>query len=323
MGMRVLLTGMGGELGTRVTNLLEADRSIEAIVGLDFDPPRRRIPLAEFHRVDPRDRAKVAALVRSVDPTVVLHLGVYEPTARSSPATAAVATEASTVHTLEAAAEAPSLQRIVVRSGIEVYGRRRSLPERPDESVTPQPTSLFGRMLLAMEDAAVGAARRADVPLTALRLAPVVGPHLPSPLGRYLRLPAVPLSGRSCRPFSLLHQEDAAAAIVAAVHNEVEGPVNVVGRGAVTAFQAVRMGGRVPVPTVGLGWRAAGLTTGLWGAPLPDHVRELLIRGRMADGTHARSALGVAPVLTTRDVVKELYDWAEVVYLPVADRSVA
>ena len=44
--MRILVSGMGGELGTRVTNLLEELGSVEAVVGFDLDPPRRRIPRA-------------------------------------------------------------------------------------------------------------------------------------------------------------------------------------------------------------------------------------------------------------------------------------
>ena len=41
--MRVLITGMGGELGTRVANLLESDPGVDEILGMDWSPPRRRI----------------------------------------------------------------------------------------------------------------------------------------------------------------------------------------------------------------------------------------------------------------------------------------
>jgi len=320
---RVLVTGMGGELGTRVTNLLEASPEVGAIVGIDVDPPRRRIPRAEFHRIDLRDRARVTALVREFDPVAVLHLGVYEPNARSAPAAARASTAAAALHALGAAAQCPSLQRIVVRSGIEVYGRGRGAATRPDESVVPAPTSDFGRSLLGMEGVAASAAAAADVPMAAVRLATVVGPHFPSPLGRYLRLPVVPVSGLSDLPFSLLHQDDAATALVAALGSGHDGPVNVVGAGAVTAVQAVRMGGRIPLPIVGPAWALARVATELLGVPLPDHVRELIVRGRTADGGRAPELLGCSPARTTTEVVKELYDWAEVLYLDVAKREAA
>src|SRR3954468_6201658 len=141
--MRVLVTGMGAEIGARVTNLLEADERVDDILGVDIDPPRRRLYRAQFHRVDPRDRRKIVRIVRDFEPTAVVHLGVYEPNARSGPALARELTHHCTVNALGAAAEGPDLDRIVLRSGIEVYGRARNAPTRPDESVIPMPTSPF------------------------------------------------------------------------------------------------------------------------------------------------------------------------------------
>jgi UDP-glucose 4-epimerase len=148
--MRVLITGMGGELGTRLANQLGADDRVEAILGVDIDPPRRRHP-AEFHRIDPRDRARTSALIARFAPTALLHLGVYEPYARSSPRSAVERTAAGTLAAVTASVEAGALDRIVVRSGIEIYGRRRRSPLRPDEDVRPDPTSPFGHQLLHVE----------------------------------------------------------------------------------------------------------------------------------------------------------------------------
>lgn len=318
MGMRVLLTGMGGELGTRVTNLLEADGRIEAIVGIDLDPPRGRIPRAEFHLVEPVDRAGVVAVVRDVAPTAVVHLGVYEPGARVASRDAAAMTRAGTEAVLSAAARSPGLDRIVVRSGIEVYGRRRGGPRRPDETVAPDPTTPWGQALVEVEQLATEAARRAAVPLTVLRVAPVVGPHVPSPLGRVLRLPLVPVSAVANPPFSLLNSEDAAQAMVQALRLGVDVTANVVGPGTVTPLQAVSMGGRHPLPTAGPGWAAARLGCELAGAPLPPHVVELLTRGRRADDALGREVLRLDPSCTTEQVVRDLHDWADVLHLDVA-----
>src|SRR5256885_16309743 len=52
---RVLVTGMGGELGTRVAQLIEARDWATEVVGVDFVPPRRRLRRALFRRIDPRD----------------------------------------------------------------------------------------------------------------------------------------------------------------------------------------------------------------------------------------------------------------------------
>lgn len=320
---RVLITGMGGELGTRVALLLEEQKSIEAIAGLDIDPPRRRLRRTEFHRVDPRDRARMVQRVREFEPTCVVHLGVYEPNARSTPRGAADRTAAGSIAALGAAAESGTLESIVVRSGLEIYGRRRNSATRPDESVAPDPTTAFAHSLLHTESVASAAAAAADVPVTALRFASLVGPHFPSPLGRYLRMPAVPVSALNDSPFSLLHQEDAAQSILAAVKAKHDGPLNVVGPGAVTALQAARLGNRLPIPTMGPGWRLARRVAELAGAPVPDHVFEMLTRGRTADGSQARSALDFEPRFRTPDVVRDLFEWASVTYLRALDREAA
>ncbi|CAN5705957.1 SDR family oxidoreductase [soil metagenome] len=312
--MRALITGMGGELGTRVANLLEADETFTDIIGLDGYPPRRRTTRADFHRVDPRDRRKAVHLVRDFDPEVILHLGVYEPNAHFDPTEARLGTAASAVSVLGAAASCPSLKGIVVRSGIEVYGRRRGAPSRPDESARVDPTTPFGTSMAGVEQLALDAGQVAGVPVTRLRCGPIVGPSFPSPLGRFLRLPVVAVAPPLMElPFCLLHQEDAALAIVAAARTLADGPLNVVGSGAITATQAIRRGGRLPVPVMGPGWRLAAATASLLGAPLPPHTRELLVRGGVADGGEARRLLGIEP-RPTDDVITELYQWAAVAH---------
>ena len=149
--MRVLVTGMGGELGTRVVNLFEHDDSVTEICGIDAYPPRRRIHRVSFHRIDPVDRRRTVAVVREFDPEVIVHLGVYEPNARLAGAAAQRGTAASAVSVLGAASSCPSLRSIVVRSGIEVYGRGRGSVSRPDETVAVRPTSPFGNSLALVE----------------------------------------------------------------------------------------------------------------------------------------------------------------------------
>ncbi len=61
--MRVLVTGMGGVLGTKVAQMLEARDDVEEVAGCDFAPPRRRLRRAAFTRIDPTDRDRLTAFV--------------------------------------------------------------------------------------------------------------------------------------------------------------------------------------------------------------------------------------------------------------------
>jgi UDP-glucose 4-epimerase len=313
--MRVLVTGMGGAVGTRVAQLLETRPEVDEIAGFDFMPPRGRLRRSTFKRIDPRDRDRLVAFVTEFAPDTVAHFGVYEPDARRSPRDAAASTEACTVNALGAAARAGALERIAVRSGLEVYGRGRHHPVLPDEAAPLEPTTPYGRTCLEVERLAAGLARAHDAQMGALRYAVIAGSHAPCPLGRLLRLPAVPVPALADPPFSLLHQDDAARAMVEVLLRDAAGPFNIVGPGATSPWQAVRLGNRVPIPVLGPGWSVAGQIAELVGAPIPPHVVELLRRGRTAEGTRAVDELDLRDVRPTQEVLADLYEWATVVRL--------
>ena len=212
-----------------------------------------------------------------------------------------------------AAAECPALESMVVRSGVEVYGRERNAPTRPTEAAPLRPTSEYGRMLADIERQAREVGRRVGIAVGKLRLAPVLGKHVPSPLGRLLRQPRVPYSVLADAPFAVVEDGDAARAFVAAAARRLDEPVNVVAPGAITALQATLRGRRLPVPIVGPEWGLARRASHLVGAPIPEHVIELLHRGRLADGSRSDELLGLSPRLTTPDVIDRLYSWESVV----------
>src|SRR5262249_51087563 len=148
--------------------------------------------------------------------------------------------------------------------------------------------------------------------VAALRMAPEAGSHVPSPLGRLLRLPVVPVPALADPAFQLLHQEDAARAMVAALLHGADGPFNVVGPGAASTWQAVRLGGRIPGPVLGPGLKVATRVAELAGAPVPPHILEIITKGRTADGSKAVDELELGRMRPTQEVCTELFEWAMV-----------
>lgn len=303
---------MGGEIGSLVAARLEREPWVGELDGYDLSPPRQRLRRARFHLVSPHDRRRAEELVRRIDPEIIVHVGVYEPGSRSSDAAAASRSVDAAAGVFTAAAGLANLRGIVVRSGLEVYGRGRHHADRPDESVKPAPTSHFGRILYDVESAALAAGRDANVPVARLRLGPIVGPHIPSPLGRLLRLPVVPFQPGGRGSFTVLHLHDAVEALVAAAGQRIDGPLNVSGADAVHPLDAIRLGRRIPLPTFGPGWSPARLVANAFGAPVPGHVVELLRLGRLGD-TARSQALGL-PVRSTRDTLIELFEWPSVTH---------
>jgi UDP-glucose 4-epimerase len=321
-GRRVLVGGMGGDLGSRVAVQLERQPWVGPLLGIDTDPPRRRLQRAEFHLAEPGDHDRILDLVTRFDPHVIIHLSVWEPFSRAAPRTARARTADAARSILGAAAESQALESMVVRSGVEVYGRARGAPTRPDESSELAPTCEFGQTLAGLEQTAREIGRRVRVPVAAIRLGSVLGPHVPSPLGRLLRMPAVPFSVLADPPFAVVEDIEGAAAFVAAAERRLDEPVNVLANGAISALQAIRRGRRIPVPLFGPDWRIAKLVSELFGAPIPDHVLETLHRGRLADNGRMAELLGFASTVTTVDVIDKLYAWPSVIRVP-AQRQVA
>jgi UDP-glucose 4-epimerase len=321
-GRRVLVSGMGGDLGSRVAVALEQEEWVGELVGIDVDPPRRRLYRADFHLITPVEHDRIVDTIIAFNPHVVVHISVWEPNSRANPAAARQLTDDSATSILGAAAECRALESLIVRSGTEIYGRAHGAPTRPDESAAIDPTCEYGHMLAGIERTAIAIGRRIGVSVGAIRMGTVLGPHVASPLGRVLRMPAVPFSVLADPPFAVVEDVVVARAFVAAAERRLTEPVNVVNNGAITALQAARRGRRIPIPLVGPDWAIARAISGLLGAPIPDHVLETLHRGRLADNGRMQELVGFQPSSTTMDVIQKLYDWPTVIRTP-ARKAVA
>ena len=88
-GRRVFVSGVGGELRTLVATMLEAEDWVGELVGIDFDPPRRRLIRTTYHRIHPDDHDHIVSTIVDFDPHVLVHVGVWEPNARATPRQAA------------------------------------------------------------------------------------------------------------------------------------------------------------------------------------------------------------------------------------------
>lgn len=315
-GQRVFVSGVGGELGTQVASMLEEESWVGELAGIDADPPRSRFQRTVFHRIHPDEHDRIVSTVIDFDPHVLVHIGVWEPDARANPQAAATLTDRAATSILGAAAECRSLEHVIVRSGIEIYGRGRGSLTRPDEFAPVRPTSEWGHTVADIERTASSVGDRVGVTVGAVRLASVIGPHVPSPLGRLLRLPAVPFHAPGDPSFAVIRQTDAATAIVAAAGRALAEPVNVVAPRSITVFQAAQRGRRLPIPTFGPQWPAVRRACHLAGAPVPDHVAETLRRGRLADNGRMMELLGVVPEQSTAEVIEDLYGWPSVVRYP-------
>ncbi|HET6508295.1 MAG TPA: NAD-dependent epimerase/dehydratase family protein [Baekduia sp.] len=306
---RVLITGVSGPLGARLATRLAADPGVEHVVGIDTRRPPA--PLADritFVEAD-LTAGELAPILQVAAPHVVIHHDITQfPEPGRSRRHLHDLNVIGTLQVLAACSELPGLRQLVVRSAAAIYGSAPDAPAFFTEDLARSATlrTRFQRDIAELERLVAAFARRHPaVVCTTLRLQPVIGTTLDSPIMSLFRSPVVPTFLGFDPRLQLLLDEDALGAIVAAVNVPVRGPVNVAADGTVSLARMLRRLGKralpiaapVYAPTVRALARAGVVP------PIDDDVVSYLRHGRGVDTTRMRAELRFVPTRTTVEAI--------------------
>lgn len=323
-GLTVAVTGPTGEIGLATLHALEASPAVERVVGIarrPFDPGAHGLRKVTYRRGDVLDRSAVDAAVADAD--VVIHLAFL---IIGDPEEAQHVNIEGSRNVFEAAVAA-GVSSLIYTSSVAAYGFHEDNPQPLTEDVPPRGTESFyysahkAELEGALADATAG--REIDVYVfrpcivagataprlveTMVRMLPLYG-QLPL-LRRFLAevpflAPIVPDPGIS---FQLVHNDDVAAALVAAVERRGEpGAYNLAAEDATSLGALARELGwfTVPVPQAAL----APLDEVLRRVPgLPTEVAWLsaFMTPVLMDCSKAREKLGWEPRFSTAETLAE------------------
>jgi UDP-glucose 4-epimerase len=311
----VLVTGVSRFLGSRLAAVLQADPSIERVIGVDTVAPRTELlPLlgrTEFVRADIRNPL-IAKVIAEGDVDTVVHMNVIATPLGAGGRTAMKEINViGTMQLLAACQKAPSMQKLVVKSTTAIYGSSPRDPALFTESEAPRalPKSGYAKDAVEVEGYVRGfGRRRPDVALSLLRFTNFIGPTIESSLARYFALPVVPTVLGFDPRIQLCHEDDGVEALRRATLEDHPGIYNVGGRGVLLLSQAIRRAGRpsfpVPSPTVSLVaqlFRRAGVVDF---SPEQMHYLE---HGRVADVSRLARDFGWEP-RSTADAFQDYVD---------------
>ena len=301
----VLVTGICGRLGRRLTRALHRERKV---IGIDRRPFGGKPKDVEHYPIDIRKK-KTQDVFRQHRFAAVVHLGImHDP--RASAQEHHTWNVAGFQRLLEYVAQY-NVPKLVVLSSANVYGPR---PENP-QFLTEEAPLLGGASFSEIRDlievdmlAQSFFWKRPETETIIIRPAHIIGSVRNAP-SNYLRLPLIPTLMGFDPMLQVVHQDDVIAAIERALLPGVRGIFNLAGPPPLPLSRLLALTGR---PTIPLPHPVAtGLVKRLWSfratsfpAPELDHIRYVC----MVDDRRAREILGYSPSHTADEAVAALDD---------------
>ena len=322
--LTVAVTGPTGEIGRPFISALERAPEVERVIGMarrPFDIAGHGWEKTEYRRGDVLDREAVEELVDGAD--VVVHLA-FAIVAGGSESREVNLTGSRNVFEAAAAAGA---KRLVYTSSVAAYGFDRGMPDLLDEDEPVRGASRhpYSAHKAEVEAELAEALDGSDTEAYVFRPCIVAGPEatllldlipllaigqrIPGPLrwalGKMPELrPVLPDPGV---PFQLVHHDDVAAALCAAVIGHGEpGVYNLAGPGELTITDLAHALGwhAVPAPHLAVGVAAEAVALMPF---LPDEAAwiEAVRRPVLMDTSRARRRLHWMPHHDARETLKQ------------------
>jgi UDP-glucose 4-epimerase len=241
----VLVTGISGNLGRTLAKLLHRT---ERIVGIDRRPFAGAPKDVEVFQIDLRKK-KAEDVFRRFPVKAVIHMGImHDP--RMNQEEHHSFNVVGTTRILDACARY-GVKKVVVLSSANVYGPSPDNSNFLTEDAPLMASSRFSevRDLIEVDMLAHGFFwRHPELETVILRPVHILGPSIRNAPSNYLRLKHPWVMAGFDPMVQLIHQEDAARAMVEALTPGLRGVYNVVGPGEVPLSAVFRELGRTPIP---------------------------------------------------------------------------
>lgn len=307
----MLITGVGRYWGERLALMMEKDAAFEAVHGIDVEKPRVNFRRTVFTHLDIRS-PMILDFLHSRKIETVVHLQIADD---RDPEELFQRNVMDTMFLLSACAAA-GVRNVVYMSETAVYGFR------PDNPALLRENRFLVKKESPFLDRAMGQVphlsnlveiekftfrfreKHRAMKVVPLRFAPIVGPRCSTWMTRYLREPVIPTALGFDPLVQVIHEDDVVRALYAAAQSQVDGPVNVAGKGVLTLHQLIRRLGKTSLP---FAQPLANLWRKAWGFFMGDEPAPLgmesLRYSCIGDLGRMERELKFEPKMTSREAI--------------------
>jgi UDP-glucose 4-epimerase len=298
----VLVTGASGGLGRLLCKRLHRSH---AVIAVDHRPFPDRPKDVEHHRLDLR-RKSAYDVLKKKRPRAIVHMGGFH----NPQSDEAYHSSLEVTSQLLRFAEQVGIPKLVLLSTANLYG-----PSATSSGFLTEEAPLLAagrspevRDLIAVDMMVQSFFwKRPEIETVILRPVHIVGPHLKNAPSKYLRLRRIPSMLGFDPMVQLIHETDAADAIIASLKPGIRGVFNITGPGQAPLSRLVRVTGHPQMPVPGPIFEAVlerlfkfHLTN--FPATELDHLRYSCL----VDGSRATTALGISPRRGLRETVLDI-----------------
>ncbi len=291
---RILITGLSTYWGGRLAQALEADRSVEAIVGVDNEEPSVELERTEYVKVS-NQHALLRRVVDAAEIDTVVDTRLVVDSAVTSPRKAHENNVIGTMNILAACGgPVTTVRKFVFKSSTHFYGAEQDDPAFFDETMgrPHAPRTPIERDILEAEASITEYAdTNPDVDVTILRFANVLGPDVNTSHIDLFSLPAMPMILGFDPRYQFVHEDDVVHALEHVVQDSIPGVFNVAADGVLALTEVAGLLGKPYAPILppwGTGL-AASIARRV-GIRIPPEMLNQLRFGRGVDNRRLKAA---------------------------------